>query len=238
MKKTFYWVFFFLSFTLVGQSSDLGSWNILNVKYNYDDKWSGFAEAQLRSLKFYDHFHYYEIKGGINYKAFSNVKFTLGAGSYQTYREGGNFVTPKNNDEFRLWPQVILTQTVGLIKIEQRYRMEMRFTSNGYRNRFRYRVGFGFPFGNETKGYQPYQVAVNNELFFTDNEPYFERNRLLFAFNYKPSKNSTIQIGYLYQFDYRIKDEIGRDFLQIGYFVEIFRNKSSSKTIDTDTKDN
>ncbi|MFN5847896.1 MAG: DUF2490 domain-containing protein, partial [Chitinophagales bacterium] len=109
---------------------------------------------------------------------------------------------------------------------------------NGYRNRFRYRVGFGFPFGNETKGYQPYQVAVNNELFFTDNEPYFERNRLLFAFNYKPSKNSTIQIGYLYQFDYRIKDEIGRDFLQIGYFVEIFRNKSSSKTIDTDTKDN
>lgn len=45
----------------------------------------------------------------------------------------------------------------------------------------------------------------------------FERNRILLAFNYKPSKNPTFQIGYFYQFDYRINDEIGRDFLQIGF---------------------
>ena len=127
--------------TIGAQTNTLGSWNIVNVKLNYTEKWSVFAEAQLRSLKFYDHFHYYEYKGGINYKAFKNVTLTLGAGSYQTYAEGGDFVLPKNNDEFRLWPQITLFQSIGKIKIEQRYRAEQRFNSSCYSNRFRYRLG-------------------------------------------------------------------------------------------------
>ena len=216
----------------------MGSWNILNLKYNIDEKWSAFGEVQIRSLKFYDSFHYYEYKGGINYKIYKNVALSIGTGSYQTYKEGGNFVVPKNNDEFRIWPQVVLFQSVGKLKIEQRYRTELRFTSNGYRNRFRYRLGLSYPFGKEEKGYKPFQVSASNEIFFTNNEPYFERNRLLFALNYKPSKASTLQIGYLHQFDYKINDETGRDFFQIGYFVEIFRKKSSDINTEIDLKDN
>ena len=75
-------------------------------------------------------------------------------------------------------------------------------------------------------------------MFFTDKEPYFERNRLLFTFNYKLNKTTTLQIGYLHQFDYKINDETGRDFLQLGYFIEIFRKQSTKNTIDTDLKDN
>jgi hypothetical protein len=223
---------------IVAQSFDLGSWNIINLKYNSNDKLSLFGEAQLRSLKFYSNFHYYEYKGGINYKVHKNVKLTLGAGSYQTYREGGDFVLPKNNDEFRLWPQVILFQSIDKLKIEQRYRAEFRFTSNGYRNRFRYRLGISYPFGKEQNGYKPFQASASNELFFTDNEPYFERNRMLLALNYKPSKATTLQIGYLHQFDYKINDETGRDFFQIGYFIELFKKSAQSKAIDTDIKDN
>lgn len=208
------------------QNNDLGSWNILNLKYNVNNKWSVFGEGQLRSLKFYNNFHYYEYKGGINYKVYKNVVLTLGAGSYQTYKEGGNFVLPQNNDEFRLWPQVTLLQYIGKLKIEQRYRSEMRFTSRGYRNRFRYRFGLSYPFGKENDGYKPFQINANNEIFFTDNEPYFERNRMLYAFNYKPSKNTTLQIGYLHQFDYKINDETGVDFFQIGYFIEFYRKES------------
>jgi hypothetical protein len=229
---------YFLLNTLSAQPFDLGSWNILNVKYNHDEKWSVFGEAQVRSLKFYSNFHYYEYKGGINYKVHKNVKLTLGAGSYQTYNEGGDFVLPKNNDEFRLWPQVILFQSLGKLKIEQRYRAEFRFTSNGYRNRFRYRLGVSYPFGKERNEYKPFQVGASNEVFFADKEPYFERNRMLLAFNYKPSKATTLQMGYLHQFDYKINDETGRDFFQVGYFIELFRKKSQNTTIDTDSKDN
>ncbi len=224
--------------TASAQTFDLGSWNILNLKYNLDEKWSFFGEAQVRSLKFYSDFHYYEYKGGINYKVHKNVKLALGAGSYQTYKEGGTFVLPKNNDEFRLWPQAILFQSIGKLKIEQRYRAEFRFTSSGYRNRFRYRLGVSYPFGKERNEYKPFQVSASNEIFFTDKEPYFERNRMLLALNYKPSKATTIQIGYLHQFDYRINDETGRDFFQIGYFIELSRKTAANTSIDTDIKDN
>lgn len=231
-------VLFFSINTLSAQYSDLGSWNILNLKYTYDEKWSVFGEAQLRSLQFYSDFHYYEYKGAVNYKVHKNVTLTLGAGSYQTYKEGGNFVLPKNNDEFRIWPQIIFFQSIGKFKIEQRYRTELRFTSDGYRNRFRYRLGVSYPFGKERNEYKPYQISVSDELFFTNTEPYFERNRFQVAFNYKPTKATTIQIGYLHQFDYKINDETGRDFLQIGYFIELFRKTEQIKSIDTGIKDN
>ncbi|MFE3868571.1 DUF2490 domain-containing protein [Flavobacterium sp. LS2P90] len=224
--------------TIFAQTSGLGSWNIMNVKYNLDEKWSVFGEAQLRSLKFYSDFHYYEYKGAISYKVQKNVNITLGAGSYQTYKEGGNFVIPKNNDEFRIWPQIVLYQSIGKFKIEQRYRTELRFTSSGYRNRFRYRLGVSYPFGKEINEYKPYQISASNEIFFTNNEPYFERNRFLVAFNYKPTKATTIQIGYLHQFDYKINDESGRDFLQVGYFIELLRKTNQNNSIDTDIKDN
>jgi hypothetical protein len=231
-------VFYYSINTITAQTFDLGSWNILNLKYNHDEKLSFFGEGQMRSLKFYSNFHYYEFKGGINYKVHKNVKLSLGAGSYQTYKEGGDFVLPKNNNEFRIWPQLILFQSINKLKIEQRYRAELRFTSNGYRNRFRYRLGLSYPFGKLRNDYKPFQVSASNELFFTDNEPYFERNRMLLAFNYKPSKATTIQIGYLHQLDYKINDETGRDFFQIGYFIELFRKTSQNTIIDSDIKDN
>lgn len=223
---------------VIGQTNDLGSWNILNVKYSLNNKWSAFGEGQLRSLKFYNDFHYYEFKGGVDFKVNSNLKLALGAGSYQTYKEGGDFVLPKNNNEFRIWPQVVLSQSIGKFNIEQRYRTELRFTSNGYRNRFRYRLALNYPFGKERENYKPFQVGVSNEIFFTNNEPYFERNRLLLAFGYKPNKKTTIQIGYLKQFDYKINDETGRDFFQIGYFIELFKKKATNQTPDTFNQDN
>jgi hypothetical protein len=239
--RTLYLPIFLILFSITnvsGQSTDLGSWNILNIKYTLTEKVSVFGEGQLRSLKFYDDFHYYEYKGGFNYKALKNLKLTLGAGSYQTYKEGGNFVVPKNNNEFRIWPQIILSQKMGAFSVEQRYRAELRYTSNGYRNRYRYRLGLSYPFGKDNNGYIPFQVSFSNELFFTNNEPYFERNRMLLALNYKPTKATTLQVGYLHQFDYKINDETGRDFLQIGYFVELFRKQSATTSIDTDSKDN
>ncbi|MGB3528860.1 MAG: DUF2490 domain-containing protein [Saprospiraceae bacterium] len=240
MRRILFAMIIFILWTnrTFAQTVDLGSWNILYLKYNHNEKWSVFGEAQLRSLKFYSHFHYYEYKGGFNYKVHKNVQLTLGAVSYQTYKEGGDFVSPKNNDEFRLWPQVILFQLINKLKIEQRYRAEFRFTSNGYRNRFRYRLGVSYPFGKKRNEYNPFQVNASNEIFFTDKEPYFERNRMLLAFNYKPSKATTIQIGYLHQFDYKINDETGRDFFQVGYFIELFRKTTQNTTIDNNIKYN
>ncbi len=212
----------FFANILISQNDNLGSWNIYNLKYNTTTKYSYFFETQVRSLKFYDDFHYFEIKGGVNYKFNEQLTVSLGAGNYQTFKEGGNFITPKNNNELRFWPQILLNQKISFFKIEQRYRIENRFTSDGYKNRFRYRLGIALPFGKEKNEVIPYQIGINNELFFTDNEPFFERNRLGMVFNFRKSKCNSFQIGYVHQFDYKINDETGRDFLQLGYFYEIF----------------
>ena len=238
MRMTFLVLCTFLSSHIFAQHIDLGSWNILNIKYGLNTKWSVFGEAQLRSLKFYDDFHYYEYKGGVNYKLHKNLAITLGAGSYQTYKEGGNFIKPKNNNEFRFWPQLVFSQSIYAFKIEQRYRSEFRFTSTGYRNRFRYRLGLLYPFGKEKNSYKPFLVSASNEIFFTNKEPYFERNRLQFSFNYKPSFAYTLQLGYLHQFDYKINDETGRDFLQVGFFLELFSKKSSQQNNNIEMNDN
>jgi Protein of unknown function (DUF2490) len=153
------------------------------------------------------------------------MTLSLGAGDYDTYKEGGNFIKPKNNDEFRIWPQISFTQPIGNFSLEQRYRAEFRFTSNGFRNRFRYRLGIGYPFGKNKSGFKPYQINLSNEIFFTDKEPYFERNRALVSVGYRLSKQVNFQLGYLHQFDYKINDETGRDFLQIGCYIELAGKK-------------
>ena len=221
------------------QQKYLGSWNILNLKYKVNEKWSVMAETQLRSLKFYDHFHYYEAKALANYNVNKNLKLALGAGTYQTYKEGGNFVLPKNNNEFRIWPQCILNQNIGVFTIEQRYRAEFRYTSDGYKNRFRYRFGLIYPFGKkEGKNIKPFQFGVSNELFFTDNEPYFERNRLLFNLNYKLTKTVLFQIGFMHQFDYKINDETGRDVFLIGFYYEIIKKNDTKENDKLEINDN
>ena len=237
-KHIFFLCLMLLPFLSNAQKNNLSSWNIINVKYNINKKFSVFGEAQLRSLKFYNNFHYYEYKAGVNFNVHPQMILTLGAGHYNTYNEGGDFVLPKQNDELRIWPQVILKQTIAKFKIEQRYRAEFRFSRNGYRNRFRYRLGLSYPFGKDKKGYQPFQLSASNELFFTDKEPYFERNRILLALNYKATKSTIIQVGYLHQFDYKINDETGRDFLQLGLLIELGIDKLKSAGPKSDLIDN
>lgn len=237
-KKIIFIIVHFFIFDVHAQKNEIGTWNVFNFKYNSNNNWSFFTEGQIRSLKLYNNFHYYEYKAGVSYKIDKNLIATIGGGSYQTYKEGGNFITPKNNNEFRIWPQIVMNQSFFNIKIEQRYRTESRFTSNGYKNRFRYRLGLIFPFGKEINNYKPYQISASNEIFFTDKEPYFERNRMLITFNYKPSKTTSLQIGYLHQFDYKINDETGRDFLQLGYNIELFSKNNNINSIENEIKDN
>ncbi len=231
-------MFFFHFNVSWSQSNVLGTWNILNLKYKIDKNWSVLGEGQVRSLQLYANFHYIEYKSWLNYQYDDHLGLSLGIGNYQTFNENGNFTFPRNNNEIRIWPQITLNQKIGLIKIEQRYRAECRFTSFGYRNRFRYRIGIAIPFGKTIDGFKHFQLNASNELFFTDKEPYFERNRIILALNYKPNHTTSIQLGYLHQFDYKINDETGRDFLQIGFFFELFQKPSKNEIENIDLNDN
>jgi hypothetical protein len=197
-----------------------GTWNIVNAKVEINNQWSVFGEVQLRSLKFYNNFHYYEFKGGTTFTLNKNFSLQAGLGNYDTYAEGGNFKTPMVNDEFRSWLQFAMKNNVNRVRFEHRYRAEQRWTINGYRNRFRYRFQTIIPVNNQKLEKGTLYAAAWNELFFTNRAPYFERNRIFAGLGYELSDKLAIQAGFLNQFDYRLNDETGRNFLQLSFLYQ------------------
>lgn len=183
------------------------------------------GEGQIRSLKFYDDFHYFEYKAGANYNISETFSAGVLIGHYRTYSQGGTFLEPIQSNELRTCAQITMKQSVHRLRFEHRYRIEQRFTSNGYRNRFRYRIGLTIPLSDKTKESKIWSLTVWNEIFMTNVAPYFERDRFFAGIGFKINRNITIQSGYVRQFDYNLTDEIGRDFFQIGLQFEIGSEK-------------
>ncbi len=223
-------VYKILIFSILTFSSSLfaqvGSWNILTLRMDLSERWSLSGEGQIRSLKFYNDYHYFEYKAGAYYNISETFSAGILAGHYRTYSEGGTFFEPIQSNELRTCAQITMKQTVHRLKFEHRYRIEQRFTSNGYRNRFRYRIGVNIPLNKETK---KWNVIVWNEIFMTNTAPYFERDRFFAGLGINLSRQFSIQTGYVRQFDYNLTDEIGRDFFQIGFQFEIGGKNQTNK---------
>jgi hypothetical protein len=225
--------FFLLLLIPLCTKAQLGSWNILNAKLELNSKWNVFGEAQIRSLKFYDDYHYYELKAGATYQFSKTFSLTAGGGMYDTYAAGGNFKTPMANDEFRSWLQLTMTQVEKRLKFEHRYRAEQRWTSNGYRNRFRYRLSATLPLKKKKIEPKTFYLNASDEIFFTNKAPYFERNRLFLGGGYRFSNFFTLQTGWLSQFDYRINDESGRNFFQLSFLLDFKNKRKTSEQLPT-----
>lgn len=214
-----------------GVANGFGSWNIGNIRVQANERWSIFVEPQIRSLQFYNQFHYYEVKGGATYRINEQLAVTASIGSYQTYSEGGNFETPQLQDEVRSWFQVAMRNQIGRVRIEHRYRLEQRFTQVGYRNRFRYRLQLMTPINATKIEPKTWYLVAWNELFLTNTEPYFERNRIFGGVGYEVNQSLAIQTGYIHQYDYKLTDEIGRDFLQVSVLLQFDLKKLNKEFI-------
>lgn len=209
----------------------LGSWNVVNLRLDWNERWNALAEAQLRSLLLYRNFHYYEWKGGIGYKINSQASAFLGAGSYQTYDEGGDFVTPKINNELRIWGQFSLKNTLGRAKLEHRYRWENRFALQGFLLRFRYRFQVLMPLNRREIRPGTLCLLTWNELFLSNHVPYFQRNRFFAGAFYEFTPRYAMQLGWVNQFDFSVEDEIGRNFLQISLLFSLKRKQTDTRSL-------
>lgn len=207
----------------VAQDDQFGSWGIVSLKYKPDQKWNLLIESQTRSQLFFNHFFYYEIKGGIGYSLNKNFSLFLGTGRYATYAGEGNFRKPYSNEEFRTWQQLNINHNLGRLKFEHRYRVEQRwFAKDGYRNRFRYRLSSLFPLNNKKLESKTFYVTAYNEIFLTNTTPYFQRNRVFGGFGYKFNDMFVLQPGYLYQFDYFPDNtKRGKGYLQVALTIDL-----------------
>lgn len=200
--------------------SQLGSWNMVNTRVGFDKHWSVFGEAQLRSWKLYDDFFYYEVKGGVNYSFYKNFTVTGGLGTYHTYQTNGNFKQPQANDEFRTWLQLALSNNYGRLNIDHRYRMEQRWTSAGYRNRFRYRFNVVVPLNHKEPKDKTIYAYGFDEIFLSNKQPFFERNRAAAGLGFRQNKHFSIQGGYLNQLDYSLTSRRFKGYFQVQAFLQ------------------
>ena len=200
-RKAIFMMALFLSVNTIAQTSGLGTWNVLTTKFTFNKKWSALAEVQARSQKFFDNFSYYEYKAGIGYNFPKSFSVLLAMGRYATFQPDGNFKTP-NVTEFRTWQQFVLTNNIGRVKIEHRYRIEQRFLSTGeYRNRFRYRLNAIVPLNNKEVKSKTFYTSVFNEVMVNNEGPYFEQNRIFLGLGYQFNNRVSVLAGYINRFD-------------------------------------
>lgn len=220
-----------LSTILYSQKSHFGSWNVINSRVTLTDKWGVYNELQLRSQSFYNDHFYYEVKGGISYSINKNFTFLLGVGKYMTYSDGGNFVKPVSANETRFWQQLTMNQYLERIKFEHRYRVEQRWFTTGYRNRFRYRLNMVLPINKRKVEPKTFYFSAFDEIFLTNKAPYFERNRVFTGLGYQFTKLFTVQPGYAYQYDFRNGTGTGKHFFQLTMMFDIDVHKRAHEKI-------
>ena len=107
-----------LSFFSYAYSQNLGTWNVLDLRKKLNDKINFQFEGQVRSLDFYNKFHYHELNFTANFKKFDNLVFSGLLGKHNTYSEGGNFKSPLVTDEIRLSIQALTTQKFNKLFLE------------------------------------------------------------------------------------------------------------------------
>lgn len=219
-----------------GQSKELGSWNIINVKSKLSSNTTVVFEAQARSQSFYNNFFYHEYKGAINFKLKKGFELLFGLGHYTTYQFEGNFKKPLQNNEVRPWQQLTYKHKIGNLLVDHRIRAEQRFFENNYKNRFRYRLNVILPIGSNEIKEKGFYATTFNELFFNNEVPRFERNRFFLGGGYEFSEKFTLQTGWLFQYDIGQNRDFAKHFMQTSLLFTILKKKEKN-TIHFETLD-
>ena len=214
------------------QTPGTGTWNVLTGRYNIDKRWHVFVELQLRSQQTYHHFNYHEVKGGIGYNFLPTLTGLIGTGRYVTYPVDQDFGKPVLQTEQRVWQQVIYNQKIHSIRIEHRLRAEQRYTSAGYRNRFRYRLNVIVPINKKQIGDNTLFMSVSNEFHFNNDGVFYEQNRLYWGLGYQLNKSWSVQSGWMYRSDYFKNNRSQyKNFIQASIQYTLNSKKSSAPRV-------
>jgi hypothetical protein len=200
-------------------AQNLGTWNVFDVKKNGRKGTSYQLEGQVRSLKFYDNFHYNELNFTTNFKYNDNLILSILLGKHNTYSEGGSFISPIVTDEYRLSLQAATSQKFGRFLLDNRYRIEQRYFINNSSVNYRMRYRFGL----KSKISKINYLQFSNEFFLAigNRNSTFEKNRFLFGVTNEINKKYEVQINFLNQIDNRLNDESGNNFFQVVNIIKL-----------------
>ncbi|MFV0572994.1 MAG: DUF2490 domain-containing protein [Xanthomarina gelatinilytica] len=202
MKKRTYLVvltlFLALPYSMNAQESNFGNWLMYFGNKKINPKWNIHHEAQYRNYNAIGDLEQLLLRIGLGY-TFNNGKnnFLMGYG----YILSENYLKDTDEkvsvNEHRTFQQFIIKQSLGIAKINHRYRFEQRFIENkDFKMRLRYFIGLNVPFKKTSDFY----LSAHNEIFLNTESPVFDRNRLYGGLGYNINKNIRLEAGYMSQF--------------------------------------
>jgi uncharacterized protein DUF2490 len=188
-----------LPLSLLSQQEQTGNWLMYFGMNKVSDKFSIHTEVQYRNHTIAPvNIEQLLLRTGLNYHFSKKAFATAGYAYIPSYVfESGQ--TGPETTEHRLWQQFILTNNIGKIKFEHRYRIEQRWVNRNYKYRFRYRLMLFLPLNKPEIEKGTLFIGLYDEIFVNTKKVFFDRNRLYGAFGYQFHKTAGVQVGMLHQ---------------------------------------
>ncbi|MCF6350350.1 MAG: DUF2490 domain-containing protein [Flavobacteriaceae bacterium] len=217
-------IIFFLPFSFVAQN-EAGNWLMYFGTNKISEKFSIHTEFQYRNHTIASiDTEQLLLRTGLNYHLSNKAIATAGYAYIPSYTFESDQKSPEV-EEHRIWQQFILTNKVGKIKFEHRYRLEQRFVNNNYKNRFRYRIMLFLPLNKPTIEKGTLFLGLYDEVFINDRSTFFDRNRLYGGLGYQVHKNLSLQTGVLHQ----QVNNLGKLYLQFAVIFNTDLRKNINK---------
>ena len=206
------------------QEDKVGNWLMYFGTNRISDDFSIHTEIQYRNHTITpNNVEQLLLRTGLNYHFSEKATVTAGYAYIPSYVYESEQNSPEV-EEHRIWQQFILTNKIGRVKFEHRYRVEQRWVNQDYKNRLRYRLMLFVPLNKPVIEKGTLFLGVYDEIFINTKESFFDRNRLYGALGYQINKDINIQTGMLHQ---QLSNS-GKWYLQFAIFFNTdFRKKTA-----------
>jgi hypothetical protein len=216
----FIWVILGCSVTVLAQQQSAvqtHAWVVYQGNHLLNDRFSIHTEYQFRRHQYFEEPQQSLTRIGLDYAISKKVMVTAGYGWIVTYPYG-QFPVAYQNNEHRIWQQLVLRDYYGRFYTDHRYRLEQRFletkklNSTGvlmhddyvFRQRIRYRFNLVYPINKSTLTNHTLFAYVNDEIFLGFGKGVgrniMDQNRLMAGLGWKVNNQFTFQSGYLNQY--------------------------------------
>lgn len=199
LYKTFLALAMLLPVSVLAQHNEVGNWIMYFGMNKVSDKFSVHTEIQYRNHTISPtNIEQLLLRTGLNYHFTDNAFVTAGYAYILSYDYDTEQKDPEAK-EHRIWQQFIVTDNVGRVKLEHRYRIEQRWVNEDYSGRLRYRLMLFVPLNKPKIEEGTFFLGLYDEIFLNTQKPFFDRNRAYAALGYQFHRTTGIQVGMLHQ---------------------------------------
>ena len=188
-------------------------WYTYVGNHKLTDRWSLHTEYQWRRIDFIQSWQQSLARAGLVYKLSDRVKVSSAYTLLVTYPYGNYPDASVPTPEHRIYEEITLSDQIGGLKLEHRFRLEQRWfgqpaDSNPrdiadwqYENRARYQVSATYPLQGTTIDNSEFYLNAFEEIFVSFgrnvNSSIFDQNRLSGGVGYQISDNFKVELNYL-----------------------------------------